>query len=145
MLTRNLEQEIIMKVIYAYRMYTSLDMEVNVLDLIKDITSLEVSLKNDLPQNEDVHEEPTLFIKEVVLETLKHEDELIKIIDEHLRGWKLKRIDNVIIAIFLFSLAEMKYLNAPKAPIIDYATKLCKKYCIGRHKFVNGLLDEVMK
>ena len=144
MTSRILEQEIIMKVIYAYRTYEALNMEVNLLSLIQDITNLETSLASNLDQNEDVFEEVSLFIKEVILATLKHEEELIKLISSRLIKWKINRLNKVTVAILLFISAEILYLNGPKAPLIDTAVSLTKRY--GEEKdysFVNAILDKI--
>lgn len=144
MISRNLEQEIIMKIIYSYRVYESLNIDVDLLKLMQDITNLEYSLKNDLDQNEDVDIEVTLFIKEVVLKTLKHEDELIKLISSKLVKWRIERLNKVTLSILLFTSAQILYLDGPKAPLIDMAVNLTKRYCKEKdYSFVNAILDSI--
>ena len=141
MISRNQEQEICMKSIFAYRMQKSCGLEPDLLLLMQGV------LENEKERNPSITaDEVTLFIKEVVVKTLMHEEELLDLISKNLVQWTLPRINRVLISILLFSLGEATYLDdAPKAPIIDVAISLAKRYGDAKdYSFINAILDKLI-
>ncbi len=141
MISRNQEQEICMKSIFAYRMQKSCGLEPDLLLLMQSV------LENEKERNPSITaDEVTLFIKEVVVKTLMHEEELLDLISKNLVQWTLPRINRVLISILLFSLGEATYLDdAPKAPIIDVAISLAKRYGDAKdYSFINAILDKLI-
>lgn len=141
MISRNQEQEICMKSIFAYRMQKSCGLEPDLLLLMQGV------LENEKERNPSITaDEVTLFIKEVVVKTLMHEEELLDLISKNLMQWTLPRINRVLISILLFSLGEATYLDdAPKAPIIDVAISLAKRYGDAKdYSFINAILDKLI-
>ena len=133
MLSRNQEQELIMKIIFSYLSQTNYYEDKDPRELIEEVS--------DIP-----YEEVSVFVKETVVKVLIHQDELIESIKPNLTNWKLERMNKVLISILLLALAEAKYIEGTiKAAIIDVAVNLAKKYCDEKdYRFVNAILDKMI-
>lgn len=76
-------------------------------------------------------------------------DEIDEVITKHIRGWSLRRLSKVTLAILRLAVCEMKFLNAQDVPVsvsINEAVELAKVY--GNEKdasYVNGVLSSVAK
>lgn len=133
MLSRNQEQELIMKIIFSYLSQTNYYEDKDPRELIEEVS--------DIP-----YDEVSVFVKETVIKVLIHKDELIESIKPNLTKWKLERMNKVLISILLLALAEAKYIEGTiKAAIIDVAVNLTKKYCDEKdYRFVNAILDKMI-
>ncbi len=135
MLSRNQEQELIMKIIYNHYFNLVYHIEKDIKSLIEEIS-------------ENNYDDVSLFIKETVIKTFINLESSLKLIEVNLTTWKLNRMNMVIIAILLLGITEAKYVEADglfKAAIIDVCVDLAKKYGSDKdYRFVNALLDKVI-
>lgn len=133
MLSRNKQQELCMKIIFSYLSQKDIYVDKDPRVLIEEVS--------EIP-----YEEVPVFVKEIVIKVLIHENELIDIIKQNLNKWKIERMNKVVVSILLLALAEAKYIDGSlKAAIIDVAVNLTKKYCDEKdYRFVNAILDKVI-
>lgn len=133
MLSRNKQQELCMKIIFSYLSQKDIYVDKDPRVLIEEVS--------EIP-----YEEVPVFVKEIVVKVLIHENELIDIIKQNLNKWKIERMNKVVVSILLLALAEAKYIDGSlKAAIIDVAVNLTKKYCDEKdYRFVNAILDKVI-
>jgi len=110
-------------------------------------------------QKDDIDEQIDRFIQEhnvseesdreymldVVKGVIEHEPELDNLISKHLKGWTIRRIPKVDLAIIRLSCYEMKYRDDIPANVsINEAVELTKKYSGEDSKtFVNGVLGKI--
>ena len=87
------------------------------------------------------------YVKEVVVKALLNKSKIIEEIEPHLNKWKFNRLNRLAQAILLLSYAHYYYIqDAEKPVVIDVAIRLSKKYLDdGDYKFINAVLDEVLK
>ncbi len=88
------------------------------------------------------------YIQKIINGVGKHEDELVSIIEKHLKqGWPISRISKVSLTVLKLALFEMKYMDdVPMKVSINEAVELAKRYGDeGDPSFVNGLLGSVYK
>lgn len=103
-----------------------------------------VSEKCELP-----YSECDLYLKEVLIKSLKYQSEISEYVNGFLRNWDFRRLNLVIQAVLIISVCEF-YLVEEKIDkniIINNAVKLSKKYGDGGekdYKFVNGVLDNCL-
>jgi N utilization substance protein B len=94
------------------------------------------------------YEESPLFVKEVLIQALKHYDEEVSLLEKNMRRWTFKRLNKVEQAILLLAVTQFFYLDekVEKAVPINVAVELTKKYCDPDkdYKFVNAILDRVL-
>ena len=133
MLSRNQEQELIMKIVYSYLYQNNHYEDKDPRLLIEEIS--EVS-----------YDEVSIFVKETVIKILIHKDEIIQDILPNLHKWKLERMNKIIISILLLAIGEARYIEGTvKAAIIDVAIDLAKKYADEKdYRFVNAILDKMI-
>ncbi len=133
MLSRNQEQDLLMKLIYAYLMEEDYILDEDIIKFIEDMT-------------EETYSEVSIFIKETFIKFLKHKEELINEIVPHLKR-KITKMNKVTLAIILLGLTECKYIeDTSKAPVIDVCIELSKKYCdYNDYRFVNSILDKMIE
>ena len=129
-ISRNKKHELIMQCIYSKLSF----------DDIKYNIDINILSKNVFKKNLDE------FSKKIILETIKHFDEITSIIKKNLINWEFKRLSNVTKAILFMSYTHYKYIEKiDKAIIIDIAIKLAKKYLdVGDYKFINGILEKIL-
>lgn len=89
------------------------------------------------------YDEIDLFLKEVTIKALIHQQEIIDDLQKNMKKWKFARLNRLMQAILLLSVAHSRYVqDAEKSVIIDVAVKLSKRYLDdGDYKFVNAILD----
>lgn len=89
------------------------------------------------------YDEIDLFLKEVTIKALIHQQEIIDDLQKNMKKWKFARLNRLMQAILLLSVAHARYVqDAEKSVIIDVAVKLSKRYLDdGDYKFVNAILD----
>ncbi len=88
------------------------------------------------------------YITEVTEGVLEHEDEIIAMINAHLRkGWTFKRLSKATRTILKVAVYEMKYCDdVPPKVAINEAVELAKKYCDEKEpSFINGILGSIMR
>lgn len=73
-------------------------------------------------------------------------EELDLIIEKFLKGWTIKRLSSVSLAVLRMAVYEMKYLKTPASVVINEAVELTKSYSLAPDpSFVNGVLSSVEK
>ena len=132
--SRNKAHASILFIVYDSLLYDKFQVEYDIKELITDIVGAEN------------YEDVDAFVKEVVIKTLLHEEELIKEIEPHLVKWTFNRLPLLTQAILLTSLSKRKYIsNIDRNVIIDVAINLAKKYLKDNdYRFVNAILDNIL-
>ncbi|QMU98917.1 transcription antitermination factor NusB [Borrelia sp. A-FGy1] len=123
----------------AFKKIYSIDINRNAKDDIYDIFVLEDVLEI---------EELKLFYSVLVNGTYDNLASIDKLISDISFNWQLDRMDKVDLAILRMSVFSLKYQNleVPKKAIIDDAVLIARKYgSKNSHKFVNGILDGLLK
>jgi transcription termination factor NusB len=89
------------------------------------------------------YDETDIFLKEVTIKALVNQQAMIEDLQKNMKKWKFSRLNRLMQAILLMSVAHFRYVqDAEKNVIIDIAVKLSKKYLDdGDYKFVNAILD----
>ncbi len=106
------------------------------------------SVENILELNEAVREiVPDEYIKEVFFGVFNNLDTVDGIISANSKGWSIKRISKVALAVLRLAIYEMKFVDSiPVSVSINEAVELCKKYATKDDSaFVNGILATVSK
>lgn len=87
------------------------------------------------------------FTNELVLKVIEKMGEIDTIISEKLENWKLDRLCIIDKNILRAAVCEFLYFpDIPPKVSIDEAIELAKKYSTEKSsKFVNGVLDQIMK
>ena len=88
------------------------------------------------------------YITEVTDGILEHEQEMIDIVNAHLKkGWTFKRLSKSARTIFKIAVYEMKYCDdVPPKVAINEAVELAKKYCDEQEpRFINGVLGAILR
>lgn len=97
-------------------------------------------------QGSDLTEDDKNFINGCYFGIVTREDELKKIIEDHLSGYRLERVYRPDYAVLLLATYELVEHTAPKAVVINEAVDLSKKYGTDKSgSFVNGVLAKVVK
>lgn len=104
-----------------------------------------ISLACDAP-----YEECDLYLKEVLLKSLKHQEDIENFVGKYLKNWEFSRLNTVIQAIFIISVTEYFLVDEKlkAAIIINNAVKLAKKFgdCGEKdYKYVNAVLQNCLK
>jgi N utilization substance protein B len=150
---RSLGREYAFKFIYKHLLndFTS---EKN--EIISDSKALEDALNLfDESYNEEDNEHPDnsidmqtkIFAKDLILGSLRHEDENSKIIEKYLSNNNLQKVDRMNLAVLLLGAYEILHSTetAPGVFINEYVN-LSKKYCPNdSHGFINSVLDKLAK
>lgn len=133
-ITRNKLQEIAMNIIYQALIYQDMNESFDIKELI--------SLNLNLP-----FEEVDIFVRQVVVSAILHQEEAIELFSANMTTWKFSRLAMVMRAILLLSYVHYYYIkNVDKIVVIDVAVNLAKKY-LGEndYKFINGILETSLK
>lgn len=134
MYSRNQQHELIMVSIYDALIYTEMNEEFSLEDILEGVYMLPY---DDIPY----------FSKEIVIKSLAHINEIKPIFQANMPKWNFDRLNAVERAILLMSYTHSKYSDekADKRIIIDLAVRLSKKFLDkDDYKFVNGILDKVL-
>ncbi len=131
--SRNKAHSSILFIIYDVLLFNKFDVPYDVKDIIENIVG-------------GKYDEIDPFIKECVIKALLHEEDIKTLISPHLIKWRYERLPLLTRAIFLASVAKMKYLtNLSKEVVIDNAVKLAKRYLNPHdYRFINAILDKVL-
>jgi N utilization substance protein B len=133
-ITRNKLQEIAMNIIYQALIYQDMNESFDIKELI--------SLNLNLP-----FEEVDIFVRQVVVSAILHQEEAIESFSANMTTWKFSRLAMVMRAILLLSYVHYYYIkDVDKIVVIDVAVNLAKKY-LGEndYKFINGILETSLK
>ena len=126
-LTRSELRKIIMTILYQINVYDDNKIKYEINDVIKE--SLEID--ND-------------FVKDAVYGVITHQEEIDKLINDHLNNWTLSRLGYTDQAIFRLAVYELNYTNTPPVVIINEALELAKDYSDDDvKKMINGVLDKI--
>lgn len=87
------------------------------------------------------------FAKSLYNGVVAESEELDKIIEQYLTGWKLNRISRVNLAILRLAVYEIKYVeDVPVSVAINEAVELAKTYSGAEDAaFVNGILGAYVR
>lgn len=131
-LSRNQEHELIMTCIYDALTYVNMNQEFDVEEIISSV--FEVS-----------YDEISFFVKEMVIKSLAHINEIKNIFQEKMPKWNFNRLNLIEQSILLMSYTHKQNSDEDKRIIIDIAVKLSKKFLDkDDYKFVNAILDKVL-
>ena len=131
-LSRNEEHELIMTCIYDALLYSNMDKEFSVEEIMCSVFEVE-------------YDEISFFAKEMVIKTLSHINDVKAVFQAKMPKWSFDRLNLVEQAILLMSFTHKQVENSDKGIIINIAVKLAKKFLDkDDYKFVNGILDKVL-
>lgn len=131
-LSRNEEHELIMTCIYDALLYSNMDKEFSIEEIMCSVFEVE-------------YDEISFFVKEMVIKSLSHINEIKAIYQANMPKWSFDRLNLVEQAILLMSYTHKQIEKSDKSIIINIAVKLAKKYLDkDDYKFVNGILDKVL-
>lgn len=118
----------IMTILYQINMYKKNRIDYNVDDVIKEVVGFD---------NE--------FVKEIVYGVITHENEINKLANKYLDGWKIDRLGNTDKAILEIGIYELMYTETPNIVCINEAVELSKSYSDDSvRKMINGVLDKIL-
>jgi transcription antitermination factor NusB len=132
-LTRNQTHEVAMTLIYNALTLTKINLPVDLEKLMVDFL-------------ETPYGDIDLYIKEVVIMAIKHQQTIIDLINPHLVKWTFDRLNLLTQAIFLLAVSHYQYVkDVDKKVVIDNAIKLAKKFVDEKdYAFINAILDKVL-
>jgi len=131
-LSRNEEHELIMTCIYDALLYSNMDKEFSIEEIMCSVFDVE-------------YDEISFFVKEMVIKSLSHVNEIKAIYQANMPKWSFDRLNLVEQAILLMSCTHKQVEKSDKSIIINIAVKLAKKFLDkDDYKFVNGILDKVL-
>jgi len=131
-LSRNEEHELIMTCIYDALLYSNMDKEFSIEEIMCSVFDVE-------------YDEISFFVKEMVIKSLSHVNEIKAIYQANMPKWSFDRLNLVEQAILLMSYTHKQVEKSDKSIIINIAVKLAKKFLDkDDYKFVNGILDKVL-
>jgi len=131
-LSRNEEHELIMTCIYDALLYSNMNKEFSVEEILTSVFEVD-------------YDEISMFAKEIVIKSLSHINEIKNIFQEKMPKWSFDRLNMVEQSILIMSYTHKQVENSDKSIIINIAVKLSKKFLDkDDYKFVNGILDKVL-
>ena len=131
-LSRNEEHELIMTCIYDALLYSNMDKEFSIEEIMCSVFDVG-------------YDEISFFVKEMVIKSLSHVNEIKAIYQANMPKWSFDRLNLVEQAILLMSYTHKQVEKSDKGIIINIAVKLAKKFLDkDDYKFVNGILDKVL-
>lgn len=93
-----------------------------------------------------LNERDLKFLNELCLGVQTNKDELLKVLEENLKDYKLNQLYQSDKVVLLIAIYEMIHTETPKNVIINEAIEIAKAYGIEKSpKFVNGVLSGVIK
>ena len=131
-LSRNEEHELIMTCIYDALLYSNMYKEFSVEEIMTSVFGVE-------------YDEISFFVKEMVIKSLSHINEIKKVFQDRMPKWNFDRLNLLERAILIMSYTHRQTQDTDKRIIINIAVKLAKTYLDkDDYKFVNGILDKVL-
>lgn len=90
--------------------------------------------------------EQSVYVQQTLAYALNHYGEIVQVFEPCLRDWSWSRLPLLTQSVLLMSYVHSKVEDVDKSVIISVAVNLAKKYIEPKQaKFVNGILDEVLK
>ena len=127
---RRIARENVFKLVFEYTFY----------GVVNDAT-LELMLVDS-----DLTEDDKNYINSTYFGVVTNEEELKKVIADHLEGYRIERVYRPDYAVLLLATYELKEQTAPNAVVINEAVELSKKYGTDKSgSFVNGVLAKIVK
>ena len=127
---RRIARENVFKLVFEYPFY----------GVVNDAT-LEFMLVDS-----DLTEDDKNYINSTYFGVVTNEEELKKVIADHLEGYRIERVYRPDYAVLLLATYELKEHTAPNAVVINEAVELSKKYGTDKSgSFVNGVLAKIVK
>lgn len=118
----------IMTILYQINMYKKNKIDYDTDSVIKEVVEID---------NE--------FVKDTVYGVLTYENEIDKLANQYLDGWKIDRLGNTDKAILEMSIYELIYTETPDIVCINEAIELAKLYSDDSvRKMINGVLDKIL-
>ena len=107
----------------------------------------QVKISLDEMQKEwNLNEDDLNFLKELLDGVLTNKDELIKVLTQNLKDYKIEQLYASDKAVLLIALFELLHTQTPQKVVINEAVEISKKYGVEKSsKFVNGVLSGVVK
>ena len=131
-LSRNQEHELIMTCIYDALVYSNMSKEFSVEEIMTSVFGVN-------------YDEISFFVKEMVIKSLAHVNEIKNVFQEKMPKWSFDRLNLVEQSILIMSFTHKQTQDVDKSIVINVAVKLAKKYLDkDDYKFVNGILDKVL-
>jgi len=121
--------------------------------VLKALYSLEVSdgkskeVISDLLERENINNDLAAFTRKLFNSTKNLASKADKLIGENLLNWKIERVSSIERLILRMGIAEaIEFPDIPIQVTINEAVEIAKKYTSEKgSKFVNGLLDKILK
>lgn len=135
-ITRNKAQELIVQLMYSFLILEETKVPINFEEAIEEACNMPYA-------------DCDLYLKEVLIKSLKNQEKIIDYISKYLINWNFSRLNTTIRAILITSVTEffIDDLDTEKAVIINNAVKFSKKFGDGGekdYKFVNAILDKCL-
>ena len=135
-ITRNKAQELIVQLMYSFLILEETKVPINFEESIEEACNM-------------TYADCDLYLKEVLIKSLKNQEKIIDYISKYLINWNFSRLNTTIRAILITSVTEffIDDLDTEKAVIINNAVKFSKKFGDGGekdYKFVNAILDKCL-
>lgn len=135
-ITRNKTQELIVQLMYSFLILEETKVPINFEESIEEACNMPYA-------------DCDLYLKEVLIKSLKNQEKIIDYISKYLINWNFSRLNTTIRAILITSVTEffIDDLDTEKAVIINNAVKFSKKFGDGGekdYKFVNAILDKCL-
>ena len=118
--------------------------------LIKEEAGIEIDFINAIEEACDSkYDDCDLYIKEVLINSLKHQDKIAAFVNGYLNKWKFSRLNQVIQAIFIVTITEFFLVEEKidKAIATNNAVSFAKKFGDGGekdYKYVNAVLQNCL-
>lgn len=108
---------------------------------------IEGELEKSLEKSERLDKDDSHYIERVLTVISEHEDELLKIIDEHSKVFPESRLFPADKSVLLIALAEIKYMDdIPNVVSVNEAANISSKYSSAKSaSFISGILSEIIK
>lgn len=129
-LSRNDSRVLAMAILYQVDLFKKKEIEYSLEDVIE---------KNVLNIEEDI-----LFVRDLVMGVIEHNDELVDLANMYLKDWNINRLGITDGAILKIAIYELLYTDTPNKVCIDEAIELSK--CFSDEPVVgmiNGVLDKI--
>ena len=117
----------IMTILYQMNTYQKNHVEYQVDEIMKEVMPIE---------NE--------FVKEIVYGVITYQNDIDKLANTYLNGWRIDRLGNTDAAILRMGIYELNYTDTPPIVAINEAIELAKAYSdTDVRKMINGVLDKI--
>ena len=135
-ISRNKAEEVIVQLMYSFLILEETKVPINFEESIEEACNMPYA-------------DCDLYLKEVLIKSLKNQEKIIDYISKYLINWNFSRLNTTIRAILITSVTEffIDDLDTEKAVIINNAVKFSKKFGDGGekdYKFVNAILDKCL-